>query len=33
LLVHIAAFEKDIAQNSRPAAFVDNPIPLAANPK
>lgn len=25
----IAAFEKDLAQNSRPAAFVDNPKPLS----
>jgi arylsulfatase A-like enzyme len=26
---YVRAFEKDLAQNSRPAAFVDNPKPLA----
>jgi len=28
LRAYVAAFEKDLAQNSRPAAFVDNPKPL-----
>jgi arylsulfatase A len=29
LCEYIAAFEKDLAENSRPAAFVDNPKPLS----
>jgi len=28
LLQLIAEFEKDLEENSRPAAFVDNPVPL-----
>ena len=28
LLQHIAEFQKDLEQNSRPAAFLDNPVPL-----
>ena len=26
---YLADFEKDIAENNRPAAFVDNPVPLS----
>ena len=29
LRAHVAAFKKDLAQNSRPAGFVDNPKPLS----
>lgn len=28
LLAHVKAFEKELAQNSRPAAFVEDPKPL-----
>ena len=26
---HLAEFERDIAENSRPAAFVKDPVPLS----
>lgn len=30
---HVKAFQDDLSQNSRPAAFVDNPKPLAKSPE